>query len=187
MLTKADGAMVLKGQTTRRAATIRTLLRRSLIATVCASLPVALSAGTAELIGVTAPDFALPSTTGKNLRLSEYRSDVVVLNFWAEWCGKCNDAVQTLDTLSRQHQADGLRVFAVDVDGEHGAHLAAKAGLSYPVLLDIRSEVSKTYDLKRLPVTVLIDREGTVRFVQNGFKGEAERQLRAEVTALLSE
>jgi len=162
-------------------------IRRVLLAACCALLPAVLSAGTADFIGSPAPDFALPSAGGKNLRLSEYRSDVVVLNFWAEWCGKCGDAVAALDLLHDQHAAEGLRVFTVDVDGNRNSDLVSDTGVGYPVMLDIKSQVSKTYDLNRLPVTVLIDREGTVRFVQKGFKGEAEQQLRAEVTALLSE
>ena len=173
--------MALTGQTTRR------FFIACVCACVCALLPALLSAGTTKLVGSPAPDFALPSAGGSNLRLSEYRSDVVVLNFWADWCGKCSDAVAALDVLHDRHAAEGLRVFTVDVDGNRHSDLVSDTGVGYPVLFDIDSRVSKTYDLNRLPVTVLIDREGTVRFVQKGFKGEAGQQLIAEVTALLSE
>jgi peroxiredoxin len=146
-----------------------------------------LVAGTTGLIGKPAPDFALKSVAGPNLRLSEYRSDVVVLNFWSNWCGKCINAVNALEELNRQHRSSGLRVFTIDVDGRNGAQLAKEVDPGYPVLLDVKSLVSKAYDLSRLPITVLIDREGTVRFVQKGFKGNAEHQLQAEVLALLDE
>ena len=139
------------------------------------------------LVGKPAPDFALKSVAGPNLRLSEYRSDVVVLNFWSNWCGKCINAVNALEELNRQHRSSGLRVFTIDVDGRNGAQLAKEVDPGYPVLLDIKSRVSKAYDLSRLPITVVIDREGTVRFVQKGFKGTAEQQLQAEVLALLDE
>lgn len=181
--------MARTGQTTRLINTQHrgssVFLRGCLAALVL--LPAALVADTADLIGSPAPDFALKSVSGPNLRLSEHRPDVVVLNFWSDWCGKCADAVAALNTLNQQHAADGLRVLTVDVDGKHGEHLAADANLSYPVLLDVKSRVSKSYDLSRLPITVLIDREGTVRFVQKGFKDDAGQQLRAEVAALLNE
>jgi len=149
--------------------------------------PATLLAGTADLIGAPAPDFALRSTAGNNLRLSEYRSDVVVLNFWSEWCGKCAAAVSALNEFDSQYGDAGLRVLTIDVDGNHGQHLVDEAGLTYPVLLDVKSRVSKAYDLNRLPVTVLIDREGTVRYVQKGFKGNANQQLSVELNALLQE
>ena len=59
-------------------------------------------------VGERAPDFALRALDGKNLRLSEYRSEVVVLTFWASWCNKCRDAMPILDSLFEQYQNAGL-------------------------------------------------------------------------------
>ena len=141
------------------------------------------------LLGNPAPDFALKSTDGPNLRLSEYRSGVVVLTFWSDWCGKCADIAPLLNDLSEQYGDTDLQVLAVDVDGKaaEARELSSGTALDYPLLLDTRQRVSRLYDLKRLPFTVVIDREGRVRHVQNGFKGDAAGELRREVAALVAE
>jgi peroxiredoxin len=141
-------------------------------------------------IGEQAPDFSLRSLDGGNLRLSEYRSEVVVLNFWATWCGKCSDAMPILNSLYQQYQGDGLQVFAVGVDGDsHKAlEFAESAGVSFPMLTDNENKtVSRIYDLGSMPLTLVIDREGNVRHVHKGFKKGSGAQIAAEVAELLAE
>ena len=141
-------------------------------------------------VGERAPDFALPTLAGKNLRLSEYRSEVVVLNFWATWCGKCSDAMPVLESLYEQHQGAGLNVIAVGVDAEsHKAvELINAADISFPVLTDDATKtVSRLYDLGKLPLTLVIDREGNVRHIHTGFSKESGARMMAEVAELLAE
>lgn len=142
-----------------------------------------------DLIGNDAPDFALRSLEHGNIRISEYRGEVVVLNFWSDWCGKCSRLLPALKTLHNNHASDELRVVTVDVDGavESARQLAADYALDFPVLLDTKQRISREYDLNRLPVTLLLDREGTVRFVQQGAGEEAEELLATEVALLLVE
>jgi len=94
-----------------------------------------------------------------------------------------------LNNLKAQHENAGLRVIAIDVNGEaRSATQAVKElGIDFPLLLDERQQVSRTYDLPRLPVTLLIDREGTVRFVQQGATGEDIVKLTAEVAAVVAQ
>jgi peroxiredoxin len=146
-------------------------------------------ASSASLIGAPAPDFALPSLQQGNLRLSEYRSQVVVLTFWASWCTRCNQALPLYKSLYRQYQAAGLNVFSVAIDGE--ADVAEKLvkdfGLEFPVLLDRDHQVSRLYDLGKMPVTVVIDREGEVVFIDSGFRGDSIKRIAAEVSELMEE
>lgn len=141
-------------------------------------------------IGERAPDFSLRSMAGNNLRLSEYRSEVVVLNFWATWCGKCSDAMPVLNTLYEQHQDEGLQVLAVGVDGAtHKAiEFANATGVSFPVLTDNEAKsVSRMYELGSMPLTLVIDREGNVRHIHKGFKKDSGAKIATEVAELLAE
>ena len=143
----------------------------------------------ADLIGEPAPDFALRSTSGKNFRLSEFRSEVVVLTFWSDWCGKCRSALPVLDSVYKQYKLDGLQMLGVDVDGDLAAagEFAAENGIVYPVLADSDQSVSRTYDLNQMPLSVVLDREGRVRYVHAGLGSSDGQLLAAEVAELLAE
>ena len=141
-------------------------------------------------IGASAPDFALPSLQGSNLRLSEYRSDVVVLNFMASWCNRCSDALPALNSIYDTYQPEGLQVLAVGVDFSSAKAAAFADALQpkFPLLADdSENSVSKAYELENLPLTLVIDREGRIRFVHKSFDKDTGQQLAAQVAELLAE
>ncbi len=141
------------------------------------------------LPGKPAPDFALKSSTGENLRLSEYRGDVVMINFWATWCGPCRQEMPLLDQLYSRYQRVGFNLLAVNIDDDsnRAMDMVQELGVSFPVLFDSRKEVSRLYDVDAMPVTVLIDREGIVRFVHQGYKPGYEEKYLDEIRSLLRE
>ena len=112
------------------------------------------------LIGQVAPDFVLKSSSGENLRLSEYRGDVVMVNFWATWCGPCRQEMPLLDELYSRYQRVGFSLLGVNIDDDSrkAMNMIAELGVSFPVLFDSRKEVSKLYEVDAMPVTVIIDR-----------------------------
>jgi len=123
-----------------------------------------LIASAAPPSGATAPDFALKDLAGRNQRLSEFRGDVVVLAFWASWCGQCRGALQSVSEAVAA--ADGAPValgVSLDRDATRAASVAAALGLRFPSLLDGEQTVGRLYDVQHLPLTLLIDREGVVR------------------------
>jgi peroxiredoxin len=140
-----------------------------------------------QLKGAEAPDFVLKSLSGKNLRLSEYRGEVVMLSFWATWCGDCRAQLTELSAMRDRYQDAGVELLAVSLDQSARQASEATAGASYPVLHDAAGEVGRLYDVTKMPVMVLIDRGGVVREVFEGFRRGNEEQYLEHVQALLRE
>ncbi len=134
-----------------------------------------------------APDFTLRSMDGHNLRLGEQRGRVVMINFWATWCGPCRQEMPHLNRLYEKYRAAGFVLFGVNVDDDvrNVAAIAQKMNLAFPVLPDIDKQVSKQYDLSVMPSTVLIDRDGRVRHVHRGYREGFEDMYEKQIRELL--
>jgi len=147
------------------------------------------SLASSGLEGQVAPDFALKSSTGENLRLSEYRGNVVMINFWATWCGPCRQEMPLLDELYTRYERVGFSLLGVNIDDDsrRAMQMIEDLGVSFPVLFDARKEVSKLYEVEAMPVTVLVDREGNVRYVHHGYKPGYEDKYLDQVRSLLRE
>ena len=136
-----------------------------------------------------APDFALKADNGRNLRLHELRGEVVMINFWATWCGPCRDEMPKLDQLYRQYQKTGFAVLGVNIDDNsvNARSMAKKLGVTFPVLFDKDKQVSKLYKVDAMPSTVLIDRDGKLRYLHRGYKPGYEAIYQTEIRELLKE
>ena len=162
---------------------------KNLVFGLLVSVLAATSLASSGLEGRAAPDFALKSSTGENLRLSEYRGEVVMVNFWATWCGPCRQEMPLLDELYQRYQRVGFNLLGVNIDDDsrRAMQMIEELGVNFPVLFDDRKEVSKLYEVEAMPVTVLIDREGNVRFVHHGYKPGYEDKYLDQVRSLLRE
>jgi thiol-disulfide isomerase/thioredoxin len=147
------------------------------------------SSAPSDLIAQPASDFALRSLGQENIRLSEQLGEVVILNFWATWCGPCRQEMPLLDAIYSKYRRAGLVLLSINIDEEkeEAAEMAKTLGVSYPVLMDARNEVAKAYELGTLPLTVLVDREGKVRYVSEGFKPGYEKRYTDKLRELLNE
>jgi peroxiredoxin len=145
-----------------------------------ASLPVA---------GQEAPDFTLKSGSGKNLRLRELRGEVVLVNFWATWCGPCRQEMPQLNRLYDQYRQAGFTLLGVNIDDspEAARVLMRKLGVKFPVLFDTDKRVSRRYDVDAMPATLLIDRDGKVRYVHRGYVAGNEVKYQTQIRELLKE
>ena len=163
-------------------------LKTSILALLL-SVFAATSLASSGLEGQAAPDFALKSSTGENLRLSEYRGDVVMINFWATWCGPCRQEMPLLDELYNRYQRVGFNLLGVNIDDDSGRamRMVEELGVDFPVLFDARKEVSKLYEVEAMPVTVIVDRLGTVRYVHHGYKPGYEDKYLDQIRSLLRE
>lgn len=135
----------------------------------------------------TAPDFTLKSLGGDNLRLEEYRGKVVLINFWATWCGPCRQEMPILDRIRQRYQGAGFEVLGVNVEGKDpkARKIAKKLGVSFPLLFDDSQKVSADYDLQGMPFSVLIDRTGQVRYIHTGYKPGDEKSYIDHLKKLL--
>ncbi len=136
-----------------------------------------------------APNFTLPSMEGSNIRLSEYRGDVVLVNFWASWCGPCRQEMPLLDKMYQRYKKAGFTLLGVNVekDGSKGQRIAEKLKLSFPVLFDKKQQVVDDYNVSSMPSTVLVDRDGNIRYVHLGYKAGDEKMYSKMVKELLIE
>jgi peroxiredoxin len=155
---------------------------------VLSAVPVAAWAAR-NFIADPAPDFALKTLSGENLRLSEYRGDVVMVNFWAVRCGRCRDQLQSLDELYTQNRERGVQFLSVNIDQQSDAirDMVTTLDLQGPVLLDVEKKVSRLYKLTDLPLMLMIDYSGTVRYVHSGFHRGDEAAYADELENLLAE
>jgi len=163
-------------------------LKNTIIALVF-SVFAASSLASSGMEGQPAPDFALKSSTGENLRLSEYRGDVVMINFWATWCGPCRQEMPLLDELYSRYQRVGFNLLGVNIDDDsrRAMQMIEELGVNFPVLFDARKEVSKLYKVDAMPVTVIVDREGKVRYIHHGYKPGYEDKYLDQIRSLLRE
>jgi thiol-disulfide isomerase/thioredoxin len=136
-----------------------------------------------------APDFTLASKDGGNVRLQEHLGDVVLINFWASWCGPCREELPYLEALQQEYADLGFTILAVNVDEDPSKAdiLLNDIPVSFPVLFDVNDEVSKLYDVKAMPTTVIVDRDGNQRLLHYGYKSGDEVKYKQAVKALLRE
>ena len=142
-----------------------------------------------NLKGKPAPDFVLKSLSGENIRLSEYRGQVVLINFWASWAGPSRMEMPRLEKIAGTYRSSGFVLLGVNMDDTQASatNFANAYGITYPLLLDLRKQVVREYAVETVPVTVLIDRGGSVRFVHKDYRVGAEQTYVSEIRALLKE
>ena len=136
-----------------------------------------------------APDFTLKSNSGKNIKLSELRGQVVMINFWASWCGPCRQEMPLLDQLYQRYQPMGFTLLGVNVEEDSSAadKILKEIPVSFPVLYDNKSKVSESYQVQAMPSTFLIDRDGKLRYLHKGYRPGTEEDYQKQIRELIRE
>ena len=113
---------------------------------------------------ISARDFSLTALTGENVRLEELRGRVVILYFWASWCGPCRAGMPSLDALYNKYREQGLKVLAVNQREEQTAVLnfINDNGYTFSVLMDRDGAVGAAYGVRALPTIFIVDQEGRI-------------------------
>jgi peroxiredoxin len=162
---------------------VKSWLRAAMLASVVA---------VSSLVGASAamaPSFTLPSRSGDTVSLEKLKGQVVMLNFWASWCGPCRQEMPLLDQMHKRYSALGFTLLGVNVEAntKDAERWLAETPVSFPVLFDKDSRVSKLYDVNAMPSTVFIDRKGNVRYLHRGYKPGDESEYLNQIRALLKE
>lgn len=142
------------------------------------------------LLGREAPDFALRAVAGSNVRLSEHRGDVVVLSFWSSRCAPCRTQLAALDRSLATYRSAGLQMYGINVDDDQTRAVEFARGgqaVSFELLLDPEKAVSRRYEVDNLPMTLLIDRNGIVRYVLRDYSAKSDDLYLQQLRTLLNE
>jgi peroxiredoxin len=136
-----------------------------------------------------APSFSLPDSSGHMVSLSDYQGQVILINFWASWCGPCRKEMPLLQELSQRYGPLGFTLLGVNVeeDSSLADKFLAETPVNFPILYDRENVVSKAYDVIAMPTTVIVDREGRVRFIHHGYKDGYESDYQDQVRTLIRE
>jgi peroxiredoxin len=161
-------------------------LRRCTLAAILGSASVFATASDAT---GPAPAFTLTDLSGVSTALSQYKGQVVMVNFWATWCGPCQQEMPLLDQMYKKFKPAGFTLIGVNVDKDAPPvkDLLARKPVSFPVLLDPTNGVSKAYHLDEMPSSVIIDRNGTIRYVHRGYKPGDENEYQDRIRQLIRE
>lgn len=147
------------------------------------------SVAQAEAIDAVAPDFTLKSRSGENMKLSEFRGDVVMINFWASWCAPCRQEMPLLEDMYKKYNELGFVLLGVNVEEN-----SAKANdflrdvpVSFPILFDDKNEISKLYKVVAMPSTIMVDRDGKMRYIHRGYLPGYEKKYVKQIKELIRE
>lgn len=146
------------------------------------------TAGASSISGK-APEFTLKSRGGQNVRLSDYRGQVLLINFWASWCGPCRQEMPLLEDLYKRYSKLGFTILGVNVDTDStkANNYLKDMSVTFPILYDTSNAVSKSYKVNAMPTTVIVDRNGNMRFLHQGYLPGYEKDYKKQVVQLIKE
>ena len=138
-----------------------------------------------------APAFQLSGRGGKTIDLSQFKGQVVMINFWATWCVPCRTEMPLLEDIYKKYKPMGFTMLGVNVEPKTGDPEGWLSKLpkpvTFPVAFDVDSKVSKLYKVAGMPTTVFIDRKGNVREVHKGYKPGDEDYYLTQIRSMLKE
>ena len=142
---------------------------------------------------IPSPDFTLKSSIkgepGPNLSLNEQKGKVILLNFWASWCGPCRQEMPLLDDLHNKYEKLGFAVLGVNVEADptKANEFLSGTPVNFPILYDTENKVSELYKVDAMPSTVMIDRDGMARVLHRGYQPGYEKIYEKEIKKLIRE
>jgi len=139
--------------------------------------------------GEKAPDFTGKTLTGKNIKLSELRGRIVLINFWGTWCAPCKEELPYFNRLYGKYKGIGLEILAVNVDkvAAQAAGMSGALGLTFPVILDPFGNLFDLYQIRNMPTSFVVGKNGMIRYIHWGFGPNDPSRYEAEIKTLLKE
>ena len=128
-----------------------------------------------------APDFALKSADGKTYELSKFRGKVVIVNFWATWCGPCRREIPDFIQLYKTYKVQGLEIIGISVDQDGWESVTPymkESGINYPIVMQDEKVVANYGNFGGIPTTFIVDGKGTIVFEHSGVMTRAQLEVR---------
>jgi len=136
-----------------------------------------------------APDFTLKTIDGQEITLSKLKGKVVLLDFWATWCGPCRESIPHLIQLYKAYRENGFELIGISLDKGDAAvvrNFAKSMDISYPIVM-ATEEVARDYRVTSIPTTFFIDKEGKIREKIPGFNSTIAQQMNSKIADLTAE
>ncbi len=136
-----------------------------------------------------AANFTLKSQHDKNIKLTELRGQVIMLSFWATWCGNCIQQFPVLNQYYKKNKNRGFRLLAINIDEDSvkAKRFTQKRKFNYPVLFDSQNQISMLYSIPDIPVVILIDRDGYIRHTLESNQIKQQKITQQLIKDLLNE
>jgi thiol-disulfide isomerase/thioredoxin len=167
---------------------LKSILRFPLAALLAALVAVAWPADATDG-SPPAPEFKLANRAGGELSLSGLKGQVVMINFWASWCGPCRKEFPALDQIYSKYKPMGFQMVAINVESEKAdaERFLGQTPVSFPILFDPDNKVSGNYGVSAMPTTFLVDRQGRLRWQHRAYKPGDEAKYIEQIRAMLRE
>ena len=135
------------------------------------------------------PQVELEDLDGEEVKLSDHRGEVVIVDLWATWCEPCRASMPFYQRLYEEHRDRGLRILAISVDENQSAVEAFRRrhGLGFSILLDEDHRTAEEFRPPTMPTAYLVDRDGVVRYRHSGFGDGDREEIERRVLELLGE
>jgi peroxiredoxin len=142
-----------------------------------------------ELLGLPVPDLVARDLRGENVRISEFRGQVVVVSFWSGSCNTCRAQLESLDRIAKTYGSAGLVVVGVNLDDnlQRAEKFARAQDVGFPLLVSTAKSIGREFGVDRLPMVLFLDRAGLLRVAHREFKARDEAQYVRELRKLLDE
>lgn len=167
----------------------QSLVKGVFIISLCVTLVFLLHCGKKPRISASAPDFTLKTLEDKEIALSGLKGKVVLLDFWATWCGQCREAIPHLTQIYKIYQEKEFETIGMNMDrGGTGIvrNFVKSMDIPYPIIIT-PDDVARNFGVTGLPTTVFIDKEGKIREKIVGFNSAIAQKIAAKVAELTSE
>jgi cytochrome c biogenesis protein CcmG, thiol:disulfide interchange protein DsbE len=161
--------------------------RIGVVAAAVAIIAVANAASGAE-VGKPAPAFALRTESGDTVTLAGLRGKVVYVDFWASWCGPCRRSFPWMNEVQQRYGAEGFAIVAINVDKQHtdAQRFLQAVPARFTVVYDAAGSTPLAYSVEGMPSSFLIDAQGTVVGVEQGFRDDKKSDIEQHIRSLLA-
>ena len=165
----------------------RTWIAKLLMAAALVLVSVAAQADGGAQAGKPAPALSGKTLAGKPVSLAGFKGKVVLVDFWASWCAPCKEEMPVLQKLNKKYGGQGFTVLGVSVDNEEdkAKEFIKKMGVTFPIMHDKGHAIAERYKPAKMPTSFIVDREGKIRFVHEGFEKADIAKFDKEIKSLL--